>query len=441
MLLCSRCSTPVPLGTTLCSDCSASLPSSVSGGPPGALPFSSKVHDVELKVGPKNRGSSSEGPRFEPGESLADRYRVVCALGRGGMGEVYRADDLELGEVMALKFLAAHVEQQERRLEMLIAEARTARTISHPNVCRVHDIGIHRDEKIGALYFVSMEFIDGEDLASLMRRIGRLPRDKALEVARELCAGLAAVHAGGLLHRDIKPSNVMLDGRGHVRLTDFGLATFGSGTHGSAGAGSPAYMAPEQHTFQEITVRSDVYSLGLVLYEIFTGQRAVIARSAREYAWRHLKDRPEPPSNLVPDLHPEIEHVVLAALEKVPERRIASVEAVAAILKRVDSAVVQTFSGVLCHNRADEDFVKAVGGWLEDRAEHGIWLDDWHVVPGRNPREAFETALKATECCVIFLGPDGLGPWLEEATRAAIETVAADLRIVPVLLPGAEPPP
>ena len=150
--------------------------------------------------------------RFTPGAMLGDRYRIVGLLGRGGMGEVYRADDLRLGQPVALKFLPEDVERDPARLERLLAEVRTARQISHPNVCRVYDIG-----EADGRRFLSMEYIDGEDLDSLLRRIGRLPEDKGLQIARQLCAGLAAIHDRDVLHRDLKPANVMTTSRQHVR--------------------------------------------------------------------------------------------------------------------------------------------------------------------------------------------------------------------------------
>jgi serine/threonine-protein kinase len=148
---------------------------------------------------------------------IAERYRVVSLLGRGGMGEVYSADDLKLGQRVALKFLPTQRGKSQSWRDQFYAEVRMARQVSHPNVCRVYDVG----ESDGRL-FLSMEFVDGEDLASLLRRIGRLPDDKAVEIAQQLCSGLAAAHRSGVLHRDLKPSNVMIDGKGRARITDFG---------------------------------------------------------------------------------------------------------------------------------------------------------------------------------------------------------------------------
>src|SRR5207302_9046426 len=148
----------------------------------------------------------------------------------------------------------------------ILTEIRIARQVSHPNVCRVYDLG-----DVEGQPYLSMEYVDGEDLGSLLRRIGRLPEVKALEIARKLCAGLAAAHDRGVLHRDLKPSNIMLHGRGNVLITDFGLAGLAAQMQGAeVRNGTPAYMAPEQLAGKEVSVQSDIYALGLVLYEVFT---------------------------------------------------------------------------------------------------------------------------------------------------------------------------
>src|SRR5256885_13445383 len=166
--------------------------------------------------------SPAEAPaahRFEPGALFAGRFRIVALLGRGGMGDVYRADDLKLDQPVALKLLPNALAVDPSRLAQFHNEVRVARTVSHRNVCRTYDIG-----DADGRPFLSMEYVDGEDLASLLKRIGRFPQEKAVEVARQICAGVAAAHERGVLHRDLKPANVMIDGEGHVRITDFGLA-------------------------------------------------------------------------------------------------------------------------------------------------------------------------------------------------------------------------
>ena len=206
---------------------------------------------------------------YDPGTVIAGRYRVAALLGRGGMGEVYRARDLVVDQDVAIKFLPPRLATRPGYLERFVHEVRLARQVSHPHVCRVHDIG-----EADGRSFISMEYIDGEDLASLLRRIGRLGHEKALELAHQLCAGLGALHERGMIHRDLKPSNVMLDGNGRIRLADFGLASVVDdlGDH-EIRDGTPAYQAPEQIAGREVTARSDVYALGLVLHEMFLGRR------------------------------------------------------------------------------------------------------------------------------------------------------------------------
>src|SRR5438067_3654717 len=198
--------------------------------------------------------SGSSAPRaslFAPGSVIAGRYRLIALLGRGGMGEVYRAEDLTLDHPVALKFLPEGVTHDGARLAQFHNELRIARQVSHKNVCRLYDLGEAEGRQ-----FLTMEYVDGEDLASLLRRIGRLPPDKAVEIARQLCAGLAAAHERGVLHRDLKPANVMIDGDGNVRIADFGLAIVDSTeTAGAAHAGTPQYMAPEQLAGQPASVK------------------------------------------------------------------------------------------------------------------------------------------------------------------------------------------
>jgi serine/threonine-protein kinase len=191
-----------------------------------------------------------------------------------------------------------------------------------------------------------MEYVDGEDLGSLLRRIGRLPSDKALEIARRLCAGLAAAHEKGVLHRDLKPSNVMLDGRGQVLLTDFGLAGLADKIAGlEVRNGTPAYMAPEQLAGEEVTVKSDIYALGLVLYEIFTGKRPFEADTVGEMIRARTHTTPLSPSTLIRDLDPVVERVILRCLEAKPSQRPTSALAVAAALPGGDPLAAALAAG------------------------------------------------------------------------------------------------
>src|SRR5262245_60349528 len=276
-----------------------------------------------------SRPTPRSGGRFVAGTILAARYRIVGLLGAGGMGEVYKADDLKLDHPVALKFLPETLALSPAALARFHAEVRIARQVSHPNVCRVYDIG-----DVDGLQFLTMEFIDGEDLAALLRRIGRLPGDKALELARQMCAGLAAAHDAGVLHRDLKPHNVMIDGRGKARVTDFGLAALARDVRAEhIVAGTPAYMAPEQLKGEDATVRSDIYALGLVLYELFTGKRAIQVSSIAEAVMHHSSgSMVTTPSEVVRDLDPIVERVILRCLERDPALRPASAIQVAGAL-------------------------------------------------------------------------------------------------------------
>jgi serine/threonine-protein kinase len=266
------------------------------------------------------------------GTLLAGRYRILGLAGRGGMGEVYRAEDIKLDQSVALKLLPEGLEDDRGRLERLYNEVRTARQVSHPAVCRVWDIG-----DVDRHHFLTMEYVDGENLSSLLRRIGRLPEDKAIEIAEQICAGLAAAHAKGVIHRDLKPANIMLDGQGKVRITDFGLAGLADSFRGSdLRSGTPAFMAPEQLQGREVTFRSDIYSLGLVLYELFTGRRAFEGRTEAELARKQRDENPIDPSAIVHDLPPAVERTILACIQKNPRRRPPSALAVAAMLRGRD---------------------------------------------------------------------------------------------------------
>ena len=284
---------------------------------------------------------------------MAGRYRMVALLGKGGMGDVYRAEDLKLGQTVALKFLPENVAGSDAARARFHREVRLARQVSHPNVCRVFDVG----EAEGRT-FLTMEYVDGEDLAFLLRRIGRLPPDKALEIARQICSGLAAAHEHGIIHRDLKPANIMLDGRGHVRITDFGLA--GAATEflpEEAGAGTPAYMSPEQFESREATPRSDLYALGLVLYEIFTGKQAFEAPTYLEIVRLREKSAPTFPSQLAKEIDPQIQRLILVCLEKDPARRPASALQVAAALPGGDPLAAALAAG----ETPSPDMVAAAG--------------------------------------------------------------------------------
>jgi serine/threonine-protein kinase len=278
--------------------------------------------------------------RFLPGTLVNGRYRIIGLLGRGGMGEVYRATDLTLAQPVALKFLP-EAGVTERVLERFHAEVRIARQVSHPNICRVYDIG-----EVDGQPFISMEYVDGEDLADLLQRIGRLPSDKALEISRKICAGLAAAHDKGVIHRDLKPQNIMLNKRGEPVIMDFGLAAVANQLTGAeARNGTPAYMSPEQLRGDEVTSKSDIYALGLVLYEIFSGRKAFEAKTLGDLLKLQEGAQISSITSLAADIDPQVEKVIKRCLNPDPSQRPATPLAVAAALPGGDPLAAALAAG------------------------------------------------------------------------------------------------
>jgi hypothetical protein len=336
-LTCPGCGTPLGEAHHFCPTCGREAGA-------GATTRTSMGLGVAVAGGGIARLLSSDavvGGGFTPGTVIAGRYRLIGLLGRGGMGEVYRADDLRLGQAVALKFLPPELAEDPVRRERFHAEVRIARQIAHPNVCRVYDIADFEGRQ-----FLSMEFVDGEDLGSLLQRIGQLPGAKAVDIARQLCAGLAAAHDKGVLHRDLKPANVMLDGRGRVRITDFGLAVaMDHAPEVWAISGTPAYMAPEQLAGEPASVRSDVYALGLVLYELYTGRRAFRAATLADLRTEKAQGTPVAPSEISREIDPIVERVIQRCIERDPRNRPGTVLQVAAALPGGDPLAAALAAG------------------------------------------------------------------------------------------------
>jgi hypothetical protein len=325
MARCDTCGAPLPSGAGACPRCNAASADLAETGS-AATPAFDKIQTSDPVAAPAL------------GTLLVNRYRVGELLGRGGMGEVYRAEDAVLGQTVALKVLPAKTGSDVAWRQRLLEEVKVARRVTHPNVCRVHDVG----ESEGRL-FLSMEYVDGEDLATLLRRIGRLAGEKALEIARQIAAGLAAAHAAGVLHRDLKPANVMLDREGRVRLADFGLAVVGATARGEV-AGTPAYMAPEQLAGAGCDERTDLYALGLLLYELLTGKRAFAGRTLSDQ--RQSRESPPPlPSMFARDLDPRIEAVIMQCLARDPKERPTSALTVLTTLSGGDPMTAALIAG------------------------------------------------------------------------------------------------
>ena len=299
---------------------------SAAGGPPAAA---SPTPDA------------AEPPPAPPPDSrlpvaavVADRFRIVRFIGRGAMGDVYEAEDLELGERVALKTVRSDIAHLDVAIERFRREIQLARKVTHPNVCRIFDVFRHRPEGSAGqrdeLVFFSMELLPGETLEQRLRRDGKLPPAEALPIVRQVADGLTAAHRAGVIHRDFKPGNVMLvpgDGEPRAVVTDFGLArTYGAGdsltVHGHI-LGTPSYMAPEQVAGGEVTAASDVYALGCVLYEMVTGVPPFLGENSFSIAFKRLNEDPCPPHLRAPGLDPAWDAAILRCLARAPADRFA----------------------------------------------------------------------------------------------------------------------
>jgi serine/threonine-protein kinase len=319
MKRCSACGAGVALAARYCPACGEAQ---IDSSPLQTTPPPTAVTSVPGVVA----GNQANEGRFLPGAVLAGRYRLVALLGRGGMGEVYRADDLRLGQPVALKFLPDALARDVESRARFYAELRVGRQVAHPNVCRLYDL-----VELDGHQCLSMEYVDGEDLAGLLHRIGRLPADKAIEIGRDVCAGLAAAHDRGVIHRDLKPANVMVDGQGRARITDFGIAALVDRVEGEAFAGTPAYMAPELFEGAPASVQSDLFALGVLLFEAFTGRRPFAARTPLELK-AELQAGPPSFGPLAREVPVDVAAVILNCLAPDPAARPRSALAILATL-------------------------------------------------------------------------------------------------------------
>ncbi len=270
-----------------------------------------------------------------PGTQFAQRYDIRYLVARGGMGEVYRAHDRELNESVAIKTLRLDSPGGAKLGELLKGEIRTARRITHPNVVRTFDFGYE-----GNIAYVSMEFVQGVTLRDALLKTGRIRYYAGLRIARQLCAGLGAAHRSGALHGDIKPSNVILQYNGNAKLMDFGVSRPSSGKldarqSAATFTGTPAYLSPEQAQGREASERSDIYSLGILLNEMFTGNLPITGDDTQELCTNHLSRAPIRPSEFWPEIPPLLESIILRCLEKDPANRYENTDALRDDLERL----------------------------------------------------------------------------------------------------------
>lgn len=321
---CPNCTEINPEDSRFCRSCGAPLPSDHE-----TLPYP--------PLTPTPAGSAaapSSGLRFAPGAAFGVRYRIIEEVGSGGMGRVYKAEDKELGTTVALKMIRPELAADPAVIERFKTEVRLARSISHDNVVRIHDLG-----EIGGVKYVSMDFIKGEDLKSLIRLSGALSVDTALKIALQAGEALRAAHHKNIVHQDLKPQNIMLGADGRVFVTDFGLATLRAGSGAEdvpAGiVGTPLYVSPEQARGAPADPRSDIYSFGVVLYEMLAGREPFRAATAAELARKHESEHPTAPSRFNPAVPAALEKIVLKCLAKKREDRYQSFEGLLAELRKL----------------------------------------------------------------------------------------------------------
>jgi eukaryotic-like serine/threonine-protein kinase len=308
-------------GTSPVGDASpAGTASPGAGGSPAALDRTATAHATA-------RPSAPVTTSLEPGQVLAQRYRIQRLLGKGGMGAVYLADDEVLGELVALKVISsAFAADEAAMISRFRREAASARKVSSPSVIRIHDLG---EARPGLLY-LSMEYFAGRTLTEVIAQRGSIPLKDVKDMLQQIGTGLEAAHQAGVIHRDLKPSNVLVGERGMIKIIDFGLATTTAGdglTATGALIGTPHYMAPEQVRGKAVDARTDIYALGALAYHLVCGRPPFAGDNPIAIGFAHLSEPVVPPRQLRKDVSPALDAAIVAALAKTPEERPASARA------------------------------------------------------------------------------------------------------------------
>src|SRR5580698_5001018 len=284
----------------------------------------SEVPDTDAAAAERALASTALSPSLSPAAlaALGVRYEILAEAGHGSMGNVYKARDRETGETVALKLLKPEIASDQAMMDRFKNELLFARKITHKNVCRVYEFN-----RVAGIAYTSMEFVEGESLRSVLNRFGGLPQRKATDLALQICSGLKEAHAQGIVHRDLKPENVMIDAQGNVKIMDFGIARSMEAVTRQTGAmvGTPAYMAPEQVSGSPVDYRTDIYSLGLMLYEMFAGKPAFSAENAIAVALKQMREDPAPPRTIDPSISVSLERIILRCLAKEPAKRFQTV--------------------------------------------------------------------------------------------------------------------
>jgi len=305
VMICTHCHTPNPTNANVCSACGSGL-------------------DVGADVEFGATLEASQSASINTGADFGPRYHVESLLGSGGMGKVYKARDRELERIVAIKVLRPDLMTDSMALQRFKHELLLASSISHPNILRIHDLGEYKGIK-----FISMAYVDGGDLTQVLRKEGRLPLDRVLNIMRQLAAALAAAHGVNVVHRDLKPQNILMGSADHIYVTDFGIAKTlesdrTSVTRTGAVLGTPLYMSPEQVEGKPLDHRSDLYTYGLILYEMLTGVLPFSGDTTFQLMYQRVHQLPKRPELVIPDLPPYLSRICLKCLEKDPANRYQS---------------------------------------------------------------------------------------------------------------------
>lgn len=319
---CPQCGIENPDGIQFCSECAAPLIPGGKGPTETTQTFQNSLQELST------------------GSIFAGRYKIIEELEKGGMGRIYKAFDTEVNEKVALKLIKPEISTDAKAIERFRNELKYARKIAHRNVCRMFDLG-----KEGGNFYITMEYIAGEDLKSFIKRSGRLTIAKAVSLTKQVCGGLAEAHRLHVVHRDLKPKNIMIDIDGNARILDFGIAR-SLQSEGITGEGvmigTPEYMSPEQVETKDVDSRSDIYSLGIILFEMLTGRLPFTGETPLSVAMKQKTSKPPDPQSLNPQIPADLNRMIFKCLEKDRNKRYQSVEEILNDLNKIESEIPTT---------------------------------------------------------------------------------------------------